>query len=202
MARIVTVNASMHNTESMGGQQVRIPAGEYLLQLNRMVACSEKHWEDETKNAFMSARFTILDGPVKNRPYSELLTWADNAQFRFGRFLVSYGSGLPAENTAFDYPKFQAFAALITQKFGGKPIGAMIADNENNGRVNSQVVEFYPAADYNDRKGSNDVGATPAYSPAPTGNGVTTSSAPAADPMAAFTDSLEASLGNILPAAP
>jgi len=151
--RIIEVTEAMHNVEQ-GGQAVHLPEGEYLLELLKVVPCSQKQWDDESKNPFMSARFKIIDGPVKNRPYSEILSWSEEGQFRMGRFLSGFGVGRPKTGTKFDHPKFVQYAAALSQALGGKQVGATLADNSYNGKVTTQAQEFYPAADYEDRKGA------------------------------------------------
>lgn len=185
MARIIEVTEAMHNTEQ-GGQQVHIPEGEYLLEIGKVAACSEKQFADESKNPWMAVRTTIADGPVKSRPYSELLTWSPEGQFRMGRFLAAFGVGLLKVGTKLDYVTFNRYAAALTKALAGKKIGTYIGDNDYNGRVTSQVMEFYAAADYEDRKGS---------SPVTTRNGVPP--ADAGNPLAAF----EGALGDLLPQA-
>lgn len=191
MPRIITITASMHNLDQ-GGQQIHIPESDYLLQIERVAPCSEKQWNDESRNPFMSLRTQIVDGPVKSRPYSEILTMAPEGQFRVGRFLAGCGLSRLPEGKELSYEAFTRYCAALTQRLQGKPLGVYIADNEYQGKVTSQIVEFYPAEDYANRKGQM---ATP---PAPS-NGV--SPVPAApsggNPLAAF----QGALANLLPEA-
>jgi hypothetical protein len=155
MARVITVNASMHNVEARG-RRVHVPEGDYLLEQTDLRACSEEQFEKLDKSPFMIVVAKIVDGPdpaYNGRTYSEFLNFGDNeGQSFLGRYLHANGIGLPPEGTAIDYKFFTGMAQMVGQRVKGRKIGALITDNSYGGEVRSQVSEWYQEAEYATRK--------------------------------------------------
>ena len=51
-----------------------------------------------------------------------------------------------------DYSKFAALAEQLSKALATKKVGGTIIDNEYNGTINSQIFEFWPASEWENRK--------------------------------------------------
>ncbi len=152
---------SITNVEQGG---IHVPQGNYLLQIAGVRASAEDaqgatgyHWTlriigpDNDPNIGRSLQmFTAV---ASNDPSKDGKT-----QFGLGRLLHVCGIN-PAALVGKQFPAYQDFVNLgnallanLTQKSPSKGrFGALVGDNVFNGRVNSQVVESYPEAEFQDR---------------------------------------------------
>lgn len=148
----IKIDDSITNIE--GGQAVLRKAGDYLLRFKEAKPCSEE-WAEKNcpaKKPWWSLKFDIVKGPEGvGAPYSELVSFSEGAMFRLGQLYARAAGGDPAKLKDREFPTwkhFEAFAVAMTKALGGKEVGALVTQRSYDGKVNNQVAEFYPAADY------------------------------------------------------
>lgn len=151
----IEIDDSVMNIE--GGQAVLRKAGDYLLTFQEIKPCTEE-WAEKNcpaKKPYWTARFTISKGPEGvGAGYTEMFSFSEGAMFRLGQLYARAVNGDPAKLKGRKFPEwkhFNAFAATMTTALKDSKVGALVTQRPYNDKINNQVAEFYPSADYEKR---------------------------------------------------
>jgi hypothetical protein len=143
------IDDSVMNIAASGGA-IRIPEGEYLFTVGKITPSPET----KDKPNFR-VQLTVKDGNEagKGRSLSVFCSFSPNAMFRLGQLYWACGkdqSRLLNKDVP-NYKAFVAFAEALQKSLNGAEVGGLVADREYQGKVTSDIIEFYPAKDFASR---------------------------------------------------
>lgn len=164
-----------------------IPEGDYLFTCEGVTPSPEDH-ASEWPFLVFQLRIKAGNAAVVGQVFRHLARSNPKTFFNLGGPLQAIGGDPSAmQGRSVDtYAKFLSLAEWVKKQVVGKTFGGLVGDNEYNGRVSSQVVEFYSEDEYRSR--------TPygAAAPAPAAMGM----APVPAPSTPVTDNGDTSAEN------
>lgn len=171
---------------SQGGS-AHVRPGPYLLE----VAGVRPSREDHPGEPYFMYRLRIADGAEGHgQSINHTGTWKEGAQFSNASLLAAIGVNLSKlqGREAKTYAEHQGLAASVEKAIMGKKLGAQVADGEvRNGRQTSDIIEFFPEAEFANRRN----GQVKAQATAPA---VAAPAAPSADASAKLSESISSML--------
>lgn len=115
----------------------RIKEGDYLFKVSDYeVGKSGKKDDDGKKKRFIVFEFEILKGPSTGT-FSDLFGLAKNQLWRYRNFLEAVGVKVSAGVTD-----------VRLDKIPGKQVAGTVEDDEYNGKIKSQVSDYFAASEY------------------------------------------------------
>lgn len=115
----------------------RIKEGDYLFEVTDYeVGKSSKKDDDGKKKRFIVFEFKILKGPSTGT-FSDLFGLAKNQLWRYRNFLEAAGVKVAAGVTD-----------VRLDKIPGKQVAGTVEDDEYNGKIKSQVSDYFSASEY------------------------------------------------------
>jgi hypothetical protein len=121
----------------------RIKEGDYLWKITDYeVGKSDKTDDEGKKKRFLVVKYDTLKGPSKGA-FSDLFGLAKNQLWRYRLFLEAVGISVKSGVNEVDLTK------LV-----GKKVAGTVEDDEYNGKIKSQVSDYFPAADFEELSSS------------------------------------------------
>lgn len=123
----------------------RIKEGDYLFKIKDYeVGKSAKKDDEGKKKRFCVVTLEIVKGPSTGE-FSELFGLAKNQLWRFRLFLEA--AGVKVKSSLND---------IRLDKLPGKEFAGTVEDDEYNGKIKSQINDFFPAADFDEDTSDSD----------------------------------------------
>lgn len=142
--------------EREGGSRPYLVEGDYLFSVVGISPSKEDH---EGVAAFWAWKLRIEKGKSGvGRTTSHIGTWKSDGQWGNGAILRLVAPSLIAQlkgKKFSSYADFVKTAAAVAKALNGRKLGGLVADGQaHNGRPQSDILEFYPADDYDQRAGA------------------------------------------------
>lgn len=142
--------------EASQGARPLLPQGDYLFEITGITP-SREDYEKEPYWRWNLKITKASTGVGVGRSFSHIGTWSPEKQFVNATILTRVGvdpSQLKGRKLTDDYAAFKKFTDGVAAKTRGRRFGGLVADSTYNGKPTSEIVEFFPESDYDERAAS------------------------------------------------